>query len=101
MNHIREGLAILAERGWTQGTEEDGDGRVCMMDAVALSKFGQARVSVVSDVQAEFDVLRKVIDEQFPGIGVGVRGFNDLPGTTLSDVITIMDKGAVMWDECV
>lgn len=106
MNRIREAIEVLARRGWTKDTFTDETGRHCLQGALYeahgmtahRARYGRPLPGAVRhDIQLINEVLREQYPERFGG--VGVSRFNDHPETTVDDVVRILEKAAVRYDE--
>jgi len=102
MNYIRKALERLPGR-WYKGGLGDGAGNWC----------GIGHLQEVAPFRNAHDYgqqqMDKVAEEQYPdrlgskdGAGfqlVPFAAFNDHPDTTEDEVIAVMEKAAILWDE--
>lgn len=106
MNPVREGIEILRGHHF-KGGYGDGHGNVCGFGALNKVVTGDA-FQDMEDENSEtlYNLMNQVAGEQFPerrcegGIYHFVH-FNDHDDTTEEDVIMVMDKVAVAYDEVV
>lgn len=113
MNSIREAAKNLPGH-WHKGDYTDGQGNYCGIGHV-LKASGltdeQIEMGDGDFVEARLDVLNKVAGEQFPdraftmpSAGIVVENpyfayFNDHPDTTEDEVLAVMEKAAVVYEE--
>lgn len=104
MNPIREAAKRL--RGaWYQGDMENEDGTACC----GLGWVARVERSMGLDIMDKIetgDLMDTVAFEQYPDRAIDDNGdlryfaaFNDHPDTTEDEVIAVMEKAAVRWDE--
>lgn len=106
-NRIREAIEVLARSGWAKNAFRDEAGRHCLQGALyeahGLEAPGaeHAHRPVNAAFSTDIRLLNRVIEEQYPDrVGaVGVSRFNDHPDTTLDDVVTVLEKAALLRDE--
>ncbi len=100
-------LEILRERGWQReaGALEDNKGRLCILGACSLAKYGQLEDEVYEDYEI-LDPLKKILMEQYGVSGNGpfcgkagpVFDWNDSLYRTQDEVEAVLEKAAV--NEC-
>jgi hypothetical protein len=110
MNTIDKVLDKIKEIGWHQGNyvNSDEDGNligVCMIGA-----FRKAELYEWSNWEfanpAFYMPVEEVIKEQFPDRLIysgmeGIPAFNDHEDTTLDDVLLVLEKASIKYDEMV
>jgi len=103
MNYIRKALEALPGHWFNDGIE-DGKGNYCGLGHLGLV------VSEYKDPYAfwehfEFvEVMNEVALAQYPerissDMSLPFAAFNDHPETTEAEVVAVMEKAAVQWDE--
>lgn len=95
MNPIREAMNNLSGH-WYKGGLSDGNGNNCGLGHVL-------RVSG-STYDAARCIMNNVAYEQYPDRSnfdnlKGFASFNDHPDTTEEEVLAVMEKAAIKWDE--
>lgn len=98
MNPYRAVAERLEQRGWLQGTSGPEEGPNCLMAANRLTN-GKDQ----DQIRKFVNDVRPIIVEQFPERVAfecfGVAQFNDHPNTTFEDVILVLDKAALQFEE--
>lgn len=96
-----------------KGDYADGKGNYCMLGAMAsvrgvqdtiLTGDEEGDILFDHEFNAQENILKEIIEEQFPDrLGLnrfpGVPTFNDHPDTTEDEVVAVLEKSAVRWDE--
>lgn len=109
MNPIREAASRLAGH-WHKGSSGDGEGNFCglgHLDNVLYSMTANMPTNQwVQQSHEMYTLLTQVAREQFPDringydkFGGTFPDFNDHPATTEAEVVAVMEKAAVKWDE--
>jgi hypothetical protein len=99
-NPIRKAMQNLPGH-WHKGNYADGQGNFCGLghvgNVLGYSSLNDITTSHVSEVQKTFDLLHNVAAEQY---GVwSFPEFNDREDTTEEQVLALMEKAAIKWDE--
>jgi hypothetical protein len=109
MNVIREAIVVLAERGHCKRYLEDEKGRVCLWGAVGVAAHGNTHQICSGNEWQPF--LDSVAEEQYPErvsdqtvetwsfYVPSSTNFNNHPDTTVDEVVRVMEKAAIRWDE--
>ena len=104
MNPIREALKNLPGH-WYQGDMENEDGTACCGLGWLARAESNYNLSIMEKIDSG-DFMDKVAFEQYPDRAVDPEGdlryfaaFNDHPDTTEDEVIAVMEKAAIRWDE--
>jgi hypothetical protein len=103
MNPIREAMKNLPGH-WYQGAFGDGRENQCglghCLTAIAhLSRTERCTVEEHREnVDKVFKLMNDVACEQYPRV-VGFADFNDNVATSEEDVLRVMEKAAIKWDE--
>lgn len=101
MNPIREAIKTLPGN-WIKGTMSDNDGNHCGLGHLACAlrdyedKFRPLRINIRG---IALSAMHTVACEQYPERGENFVDFNDHPSTTEAEVIAVMEKAAVRFDE--
>lgn len=95
-NPYRE-TADSLEGHWHKGSLGDGDGNRCLIGH-AIDRVGQ-RLDRTGEWDDFVTLLEQTMQEQLPGRGIIIANINDHPDTTEEEVLTVLDKAAVRWDE--
>lgn len=110
-NPIRKALENLPGH-WHQGSLGDGNGNYCGIGHLKLAMFGENGLDY-SGMKGEgwvkyAKIMNDVAGEQYPerarefsdlSLGPSFAAFNDHPRTTEDEVITVMEKAAILVDE--
>lgn len=102
MNPIRKALENLPGR-WHKGSLTDRRGNYCGIGHVLCA----AQQLGITDTNPLGDLLNEVAHEQFPdrtqrapwSNGPTFADFNDCGDTTEEEVIMVMEKAAIKWEE--
>src|SRR5258707_1332275 len=103
-NPFRLAIQNLAEKGWHKGGPRDKiTGATCI--GVALGDANR-QLNILPWEPLSSKILKDVIKEQFPDRISGPYAthwieFNDHSKTTLSDVILVLEKASVKYDESI
>jgi hypothetical protein len=106
VNPFTKALEVLDERGWTQRTLEDADGRLCARGAVAAaygweaSEWGREpyRFDWTLVTKAErFLVEQGLVTPHNRGDSTALTRFND--SSSEEDVRLLLKHAAAAWDE--
>lgn len=103
-NRIREAIALLASRGWTQGRFVDDGGSHCLQGALYAAYGCTPRrpgETVTGLLAADIRLINETIAAEYPERygAVGISRFNDHPATTIDDVVRVLEKSALRRDE--
>lgn len=113
MNDFDAAIDYLEEYGWTKHHMFGSDRSACIMGAFEVVVLGNTKesVSIESGVNTverngywnRIDIVTKIVREQFPGrdkgTGFTIANFNDHRDTTYDDVIMVLEKASIKWDE--
>lgn len=104
---VRDAMDLLREHGHCKFLLYDDAGRMCLVGALNLA-HAETKYGVFFNKQRPHlaNILLQVTEEQHPDrfsgwddYGAGYVWFNNHPDTTLEDVLSVMDKTAVLLDE--
>lgn len=91
-NPIRRALEGWREEQWAQKVmvyDDAGTIRMCLLGRLGMTQCDQRAA----------DLVGKTIAELYPGFSEFIPSWNDQPGRTFDEVVAVMEKAAVRWDE--
>lgn len=114
MNIIRQAMKVLATRGLAKWTAlDETTGQVCAGGALSIALTGQPWEAWGgrSDFDKSMELIGEVACEQFPDrmdlktwnsrMRTQAQVINNHPETTLEDMLLVLDKASVRYDEFV
>jgi hypothetical protein len=86
-------IDVLEERGWTQGTMEDGEGRVCLVGALRVALSGRPRTNKSVGPRVT-ELTRTAFGLQTGGSWVSALIWNDAPERSYEEVVLCLKRAA-------
>ena len=103
---VRDAMDLLRKYGHCKFLLYDDASRMCLVGALNLAQGAKYGVFFSAQRPRLASILLQVTEEQHPDrfsgwddYGAGYVWFNNHPDTTLEDVLSVMDKTAVLLDE--